>query len=1092
MSFRYRHGERPLEGYTIQRGVGRGAFGEVYYAVSDGGREVALKTILHNQDIELRGIQHCINLKSPHLVSIFDVRKTDDGTPVVIMEYVAGPSLRDLLHEFPSGLGPQRSAYLLREIAKGLAYLHERAIVHRDLKPENLFYEDGYVKIGDYGLSKYVSVSRQSGQTMSVGTVHYMAPEIGSGVYNQSIDIYALGIILHELLTGEVPFTGASFGEILMKHLTAEPDLRRLEEPFRAVIARALRKKPQERYANVEDMARELFTDAALTKSVHVFNPTSLSVAARRFAVQGSQGAATAGSETRAVAAPAVAAPPPDSGRPPPGTLRAGTVPSGWPPAPEPREVPEAAVREATASAPSAPRAAAPPALQAADALDPLDRSQRLARAALILFGATAAVSAVGLVSNHLAGMFGFALVTVSSTAAILAVETVLGPRHRIAPGLPRRVAIGALALFPAGIGAVLVHDGRGAMGSALAVLLTIAIADWSKRSDPRREERFSGGRAFTAGLLAFVLGLVLADDHENAFAGALALATVSLAVNAYAPFVPHELRRKKPPRAAPTAAPDTSGAPAASPLSTSSENGFGAAAARADGDAWARAGRPPLALPVELGPVAPSHAARIFWLFVGALFAAAGLSCLAIPLVVEVRPPAERLAYGGVFIGAMGYLAFCLYRALWVRRRGLWGRTLRPFAIATLGNFVAICAYLFSTAPSAGAWPASSDDSITALCLGLGGLVLLLFLLGFDRLVNLDADAAAQGARLPRAWRPVHPVVRLAELLLAAGACAVGLGLAVVGAFGRVDAYDRAAMLSSSFALGAFAAWFAYHALRYRRGHLWESTLRPFLLTVSTGAVGVFSLFLLLRPERTALYDDHPSDGRGPAVRVLPSGYDQDETIACVVVTVIAAVFGVFAFFVRGPGRELARSRLLWWRAPPGEPRRPAARGSAWRGLGTLCWFAALAAVLAAVALRCGVGDVLARAGGVDPASVPGHPKPIAHGTPALGLAIAGSLFILIGRRHSGAAHVLRALAGQLALVAAGAVLLAFGAGLRVEELGGSLVVHAGGEVGKLTFFFYSFFALGLAGTLLLLWPGRRNAAADDEHALTPRPEVD
>ncbi|MBN1441738.1 MAG: protein kinase, partial [Planctomycetes bacterium] len=142
MNFHYRHGDRPLEGYTIQRGVGHGGFGEVYFAVSDGGREVALKRILQNHEIELRGVRHCINLKSPHLVAIFDVRSGDDGSPFVIMEYAAGPSLRDLGLDHPGGLGEQKAAYLVQEIAKGLAYLHERGIVHRDLKPENIFYDD--------------------------------------------------------------------------------------------------------------------------------------------------------------------------------------------------------------------------------------------------------------------------------------------------------------------------------------------------------------------------------------------------------------------------------------------------------------------------------------------------------------------------------------------------------------------------------------------------------------------------------------------------------------------------------------------------------------------------------------------------------------------------------------------------------------------------------------------------------------------------------------------------------------------------------------------------------------------------------------
>ena len=174
--FQYKHGDRPLDGYTIQRAAGRGGFGEVYYALSDGGREVALKLVLTYEQIELRGISHCMNLKSPHLITIFDVKTGQDTRPWVIMEFVSGPSLRELIDAAPSGLGVQKSAFFLREIAKGLTYLHECGIVHRDLKPGNIFYENGYVKIGDYGLSKAMSTSQHSGQTVTVGTVHYMAP----------------------------------------------------------------------------------------------------------------------------------------------------------------------------------------------------------------------------------------------------------------------------------------------------------------------------------------------------------------------------------------------------------------------------------------------------------------------------------------------------------------------------------------------------------------------------------------------------------------------------------------------------------------------------------------------------------------------------------------------------------------------------------------------------------------------------------------------------------------------------------------------------------------------------------------------------
>ncbi len=280
--FRYQPGDRPLDGYTIKHAVGYGGFGEVYYATSDSGREVALKFVQSAEQVELRGIQHCMNLKSPHLVMIFDVRYSDAGEPVVIMEFVSGPSLRDLMNDAPQGMGPQKTAYLIREIAKGLDYLHECGIVHRDLKPGNIFYEDGYVKIGDYGLSKQIGASQNSAHTITVGTVHYMAPEIGSGRYDRSIDIYALGVMLYEMLTGSLPFSGQSAGEVLMKHATAAPDLDAVDPKYADVIRKALAKDPLERYGTVKEMVEDLFDADDIRHSVANFRPETLSIAARR------------------------------------------------------------------------------------------------------------------------------------------------------------------------------------------------------------------------------------------------------------------------------------------------------------------------------------------------------------------------------------------------------------------------------------------------------------------------------------------------------------------------------------------------------------------------------------------------------------------------------------------------------------------------------------------------------------------------------------------------------------------------------------------------------------------------------------------
>lgn len=258
MKFTYPSGSRPLEGFTVKRGIGAGGFGEVYYATSDAGKEVALKHIQRNLDIELRGVGQCLNLKHPHLVSLYDIKYDEGGEGWVVMEYVAGESLKDVVDRNPNGLPIDTLQLWLKGICSGVACLHDHGIVHRDLKPGNIFDDDGIVKIGDYGLSKFISVSRRSGQTESVGTFHYMAPEIGRGCYGREIDVYALGIILFEMLTGRVPFEGESSQEIIMKHLTAEPDLTGIAQPYANVIANALAKDPEQRTGCVADFLRPL------------------------------------------------------------------------------------------------------------------------------------------------------------------------------------------------------------------------------------------------------------------------------------------------------------------------------------------------------------------------------------------------------------------------------------------------------------------------------------------------------------------------------------------------------------------------------------------------------------------------------------------------------------------------------------------------------------------------------------------------------------------------------------------------------------------------------------------------------------------
>ncbi len=276
MKFTYPSGSRPLEGYTIKRGVGRGGFGEVYFATSDAGKEVALKLIRRNLEVELRGVTQCLNLKHPNLVGVYDIRSDGLDDQWVIMEYVSGESLEDAIARYPNGMPIDQVLGWMRGICAGVAYLHDHGIVHRDLKPGNIFLDEGTVKIGDYGLAKFISCSRRSGQTESVGTVHYMAPEIANGRYGREIDTYALGIILFEMLTGTVPFEGESVGEVLMKHLTATPDLSRLAQPYRTIVERALAKDPDARLKTVNDLVAMLPDDA----SASAFAPASVADAA--------------------------------------------------------------------------------------------------------------------------------------------------------------------------------------------------------------------------------------------------------------------------------------------------------------------------------------------------------------------------------------------------------------------------------------------------------------------------------------------------------------------------------------------------------------------------------------------------------------------------------------------------------------------------------------------------------------------------------------------------------------------------------------------------------------------------------------------
>jgi hypothetical protein len=479
------------------------------------------------EQIELRGISQCMNLKSPQLVTIFDVKYGDDGRPWVIMEFVNGPSLRELIDASPSGLGPAKAAFFLREIGKGLTYLHECGIVHRDLKPGNIFYENGFVKIGDYGLSKTMSITRHSGQTVAVGTLHYMAPEIGEGRYDRSIDIYALGALLYEMITGQVPFFGSSPAEVLMKHLTADVNVDEVDEPFRSTIRKAMAKNPADRFQSVQEMVDAIFGSEEIRSSVTQVTPESLTMVAGR------------------VAGRIGSTPPPQYG-----PRRARNPNENWAERFADRmaeagdRIRDAGDRFAERMAGAGKKwnktAAAPyPAGNFSAAQDSMPTAARILLSLMVVFLASFIA-----MSNTNNGHEPVVLLMVGLGIVGAAIGALLS-WQLVMPGVAgesdwvKRLALGAPAAFGSSILSFpfwISSQGRhfSLMAAMEAAFVCLILLQWDLRLSPQRKERFSVGHLFTAGILALVLSGMFDSDPPIVIA---IVAGASLAASLLAPW---------------------------------------------------------------------------------------------------------------------------------------------------------------------------------------------------------------------------------------------------------------------------------------------------------------------------------------------------------------------------------------------------------------------------------------------------------------------------------------------------------------------------------------------------------------------------
>ena len=264
-------GQKINNRYEIVKTIGEGGMANVYLAndtILD--RKVAVKVLrgdLSSDDKFIRRFQRealsVSNLSHPNVVEVYDVGE-EDGSHYIVMEYIEGKTLKQLLKKRES-LTLTEVIDIMTQLTDGIAHAHASYIIHRDIKPQNIMIEDdGRIKITDFGIAMALNATQLTQTNSVMGSVHYLPPEQASGKSaTVKSDIYSLGILMYELLTGNVPFKGDNAVEIALKHMKDKiPSVRKqdpsIPQSVENIILKAAAKNPRNRYDSAKEMHEDL------------------------------------------------------------------------------------------------------------------------------------------------------------------------------------------------------------------------------------------------------------------------------------------------------------------------------------------------------------------------------------------------------------------------------------------------------------------------------------------------------------------------------------------------------------------------------------------------------------------------------------------------------------------------------------------------------------------------------------------------------------------------------------------------------------------------------------------------------------------